>query len=164
MKRSAAVLAALALAACSRSGDGGSSGAGDAAAPPPAPLPTAAINPPAGMIALQIKDAAGKPVSGDPASGKEVFIVCQACHSLQAGENRVGPSLHGVVGRKAGTVPGFAYSSANRGSGLTWTEQQLYTYLENPQKTVPGTYMTFVGVKDPQKRADVIAYLQVASQ
>ncbi|HWE99697.1 MAG TPA: cytochrome c family protein [Caulobacteraceae bacterium] len=159
-----ASLAVLALGACSKAGSDGASGSGGAAAPPPAPLPAAALNPPAGMIPLQITDPAGKPVSGDPALGKQVFVVCQACHALQSGQNRVGPSLHGVIGRKAGTVPGFAYSSANKGSGLTWSQQELYSYLENPTKTVPGTYMTFVGVKDPQQRADVIAYLQVATQ
>jgi cytochrome c len=71
----------------------------------------------------------------------------------------VGPSLHGIVGRHSGSVPGFNYSSANKGSGIVWTQQNLYTYLENPQKMVPGTYMTYTGVKDPQQRADVVAYL-----
>jgi cytochrome c len=82
------------------------------------------------------------------------------CHSLDSGVNRVGPSLHAIVGRHSGTVPGFSYSSANKTSGIVWTEQELYTYLESPQKKIPGTYMTYAGVKDPQKRADVIAYLQ----
>jgi cytochrome c len=112
------------------------------------------------MIPLQIKNASGATVSGDPASGKVVFTQCQTCHSKEPGENKVGPSLHGIIGRHSGMIPGFNYSSANKGSGIVWTEQELYTYLENPQKTVPGTYMTYTGVKDPQKRADVIAYLQ----
>ena len=156
------LLALLVLGACSKSGGG--SGAHEAAATPEAPLSAAAINPPAGKAALQIKDAGGAVVMGDAAAGKEAFVVCQACHSLQAGANRVGPSLHGVVGRKAGSVPGFAYSPANRSSGLIWSEQQLYAYLEHPQKTVPGTYMTYTGVQDPQKRADLIAYLAAAGQ
>ena len=83
-----------------------------------------------------------------------------SCHSTKAGVNNVGPSLHGIIGRRAGSVANFTYSSANKSSGVVWTEQELYTYLESPQKTIPGTYMTFLGVKDPQKRADVIAYLQ----
>jgi cytochrome c len=93
-----------------------------------------------------------------------VFVICSTCHSLQPGQTMVGPSLHGIIGRHSGSVPGFHYSSANKSSGLVWTPQELYVYLEDPQKTVPGTYMTYTGVKDPQKRADVIAYLEQASK
>ncbi|HEY1929139.1 MAG TPA: c-type cytochrome [Caulobacteraceae bacterium] len=114
------------------------------------------------VIPLQIKNDQGQPVTGNPASGQQDFVVCSACHSVQPGQNMVGPSLHGVVNRHAGTVPGFHYSSANKNSGLVWTEQELFTYLESPQKVVPGTYMTYIGMKDPQQRADVIAYLQQA--
>jgi cytochrome c len=127
------------------------------AAAPPEAVPAA---PSATLIKLDIKDAAGNPVSGDPVSGKAVFAQCMTCHSKDAGVNRVGPSLHGIIGRHSGMIPGFNYSTANKTSGLVWSEQELYAYLENPQKVVPGTYMTFTGVKDPQKRADVIAYLQ----
>jgi cytochrome c len=74
--------------------------------------------------------------------------------------NRVGPSLHGIVGRTAGTIEGFRYSPANKNSGITWTEEQLFTYLEDPRKTIPGTFMAFAGIKDPQQRADLIAYLK----
>ncbi len=126
--------------------------------PPAAPAPTAA--PSATSLKLDIKDASGAQVFGDPQSGQQVFMQCMSCHSTTAGENKVGPSLHGIIGRHSGSVPGFNYSSANKGAGIVWTEQELWIYLENPQKTVPGTYMTFIGVKDPQKRADVIAYLQ----
>jgi cytochrome c len=119
---------------------------------------------PAGMIPLQIKTAAGQPVFGNPDNGRQVFVVCSACHSLQAGQNMVGPSLHGIVNRHSGTVPNFHYSPANQKSGLVWNEQELYAYLENPQKVVPGTYMTYTGVKDPQQRADLIAFLQQASK
>jgi len=112
------------------------------------------------MIKLDIKDANGAQVSGDPVSGAEVFTQCMTCHSKDPGVNKVGPSLHGIIGRHSGMVPGFNYSAANKGSGIVWTEQELYAYLENPQKVVPGTYMTYTGVKNPQKRADVIAYLQ----
>jgi cytochrome c len=112
------------------------------------------------MIKLDIKDASGAQVSGDPESGKQVFMQCMTCHSKEPGVNKVGPSLHGIIGRHSGMIPGFNYSTANKNSGKVWTEQELYTYLENPQKEVPGTYMTYTGVKDPQKRADVIAYLQ----
>lgn len=102
-------------------------------------------------------------LTGDAAAGEKVFLQCKACHVLEEGQNRVGPSLHGIVGRPAGTVAGYNYSAANKNSGLTWTEEQLFTYLEAPQKTVPGTKMAFGGVKDPQQRANLIAYLKTAS-
>lgn len=101
--------------------------------------------------------------TGDAAKGKVDFITCQTCHSLDAGVNKIGPSLHGIIGRKAGTVPGFKYSNANKDSGITWTPEKLFQYLEKPQRVVPGTKMTFAGFDDPQKRADVIAYLQANS-
>jgi cytochrome c len=116
--------------------------------------------PSAAMIPLEIKDDSGAAVSGDPVDGKEVFQQCAVCHSTEAGVNKVGPSLHGIIGRHSGIAPNFSYSPANKGSGIVWTEQNIYKYLNNPQKMVPGTYMTFTGVQDPQKRADVIAYLQ----
>jgi cytochrome c len=153
---SVALLAALALTACSKPAQPASQAgqAADDGAAPTAPTP------PAGVIKLDIKDASGAQLSGDPAAGQQVFMQCMTCHSLDSGVNRVGPSLHAIVGRHSGAVPGFSYSNANKTSGIVWTEQALYTYLESPQKTIPGTYMTYAGVKDPQKRADVIAYLQ----
>ena len=97
---------------------------------------------------------------GDAAAGAKTFVQCKACHVTTAGVNRIGPSLHAVVGRKAGIVPGYAYSAANKGSGLVWTEAELFTYLEAPRKVVPGTKMSFAGLKAPQDRANVIAYLK----
>jgi cytochrome c len=82
---------------------------------------------------------------------------------VEPGVNRVGPSLHGIIGRTAGSVPGFNYSAANKGSGVTWTEEVLFEYLENPREFMPGTRMAFVGLKKPQDRADVIAYLKTQS-
>jgi cytochrome c len=119
-----------------------------------------ATSPSAGKLKLSIDVDGGKAIYGDPTAGKAVFNQCVSCHSVAAGENKVGPSLHAIIGRPAGQIPGFRYSDANKKSGKTWSEQELYTYLANPQKEVPGTYMTFIGVSDPQKRADVIAYLQ----
>ncbi len=98
--------------------------------------------------------------TGDATKGKVDFITCQTCHSIDAGVNKIGPSLHAVVGRKAGTIAGFNYSTANKDSGITWTPEKLFQYLESPQRVVPGTKMTFAGFTDPQKRADVIAYLK----
>ncbi len=99
-------------------------------------------------------------LTGDATKGEQVFAQCKTCHVAEKGVNRVGPSLWGVVGRSAGSIAGFKYSPANKNSGLTWTEEQLFTYLEAPQKTIPGTYMAFAGLKKPQDRADVIAYLK----
>lgn len=119
-----------------------------------------ATKPGDGKLKLDIKAAGGVDLYGDPSSGKVVFSQCMTCHSKEPGVNNVGPSLHGIIGRHSGMVPGFSYSDANKGSGKVWSEQELYVYLEDPQKEVPGTYMTYTGVKDPQKRADVIAFLQ----
>jgi cytochrome c len=128
-----------------------------------AAAPTAAKGPP-GTIPLDIKDEKGAPVFGNPTTGKTVFATCGTCHSIAAGQNKVGPSLHGIINRHSGSIPNFRYSAANKKSGIVWTEQNLYTYLASPQKMVPGTYMSFTGYKEPQKRADVIAYLQQATK
>jgi cytochrome c len=98
--------------------------------------------------------------TGDPASGEKVFIQCKTCHVTDPGVNRIGPSLHGIVGRPAGQVAGYTYSPANRDSGITWSPEKLFQYLENPQRVVPGTKMAFGGIQDNQKRADLIAWLQ----
>ncbi|HET7883724.1 MAG TPA: cytochrome c family protein [Acetobacteraceae bacterium] len=104
---------------------------------------------------------AGQVWAQDAAAGEKDFLVCRACH--QIGPNAkiaVGPVLNGVVGRKAGTFPGFQYSDANKNSGLTWTPEELDKYLENPQAVVPHTKMIFPGLKDETKRKNVIAYLE----
>ncbi len=122
-------------------------------APAEAPAPTEAAAPAAGGT-----DYAS--YTGDAAKGKRVFAQCMTCHAVQEGRNNVGPSLYQIVGRTAGTVPGFKYSDANKNSGIVWTEEQLFTYLEKPQATIPGTIMAFPGLRNPQDRADVIAYLK----
>jgi cytochrome c len=127
------------------------------------PATATPATPAAGAVVLAVTDAAGATMSGDPVKGEAVFRQCQTCHVKQVGVNKVGPSLAGIVGRPAGSIPGFRYSEANKGSGITWTEQELYTYLEDPKKKVPGTIMAFAGIKDSQKRADVIAYLKAPS-
>ena len=97
----------------------------------------------------------------DAAAGEKDFVVCRACHQIGPDAKiAVGPVLNGVVGRKAGSYPGFQYSEANRDSGIVWTPEELDKYLESPQTFVPHTKMIFPGLKDPQKRKDVIAYLE----
>jgi cytochrome c len=98
--------------------------------------------------------------AADAAHGKQVFRQCSVCHSDKQGENRVGPSLAGVYGTKAGDVPGFNFSKAMKDSGLVWNDETLNKYLENPQKVVKGTRMAFPGVKNEKDREDVIAYLK----
>jgi len=106
------------------------------------------------------QDAAG----GDPAAGEKDFVVCRACHQIgPTAKNAVGPVLNGVIGRKAGTYPGYEYSAANKNSGITWTPEELQPYLANPQAVVKGTKMVFPGFHgaDADKKIkDVIAYLQ----
>ena len=102
-------------------------------------------------------------LTGDSAMGQRYFGQCRTCHAIEAGVNRVGPSLHGVVGRHAGVVDGYTYTQANLASGRTWDPETLDAYLENPRKNMPGTKMSFAGIDDPQRRADVIAYLSTLS-
>jgi cytochrome c len=103
------------------------------------------------------------PVAGhaaDATAGQAVFKTqCGICHSPLEGKNMVGPTLFGVVGRKSGSVEGFHYSAANKGAGITWTADVLDKYLAAPREVVPGTIMTYAGLKDDTKRADLIAYL-----
>ena len=113
----------------------------------------------AAFAAVVAMPAAAQMPAGNAAAGEKVFAQCKTCHVAEKGVNRVGPSLFGVVGRKSGTVPGYTYSAANKNSGITWTPDKLFAYLEAPQKMVKGTKMAFAGLKKPQDRADVIAYL-----
>jgi len=111
--------------------------------------------------------ASAQDAVGDPVNGEKVFKKCAACHSLSPdGKSKIGPDLYGVVGRTTGTVEGFSYSDvmATAGAdGHVWTEEELGTYLENPKAMFPGTKMTFVGLKKPEDRADVIAYIKQVS-
>jgi cytochrome c2 len=98
--------------------------------------------------------------AADAAAGEVVFkSQCSVCHSVQPGKNMVGPSLAAIVGRKAGQQPGFHYSPANAKSGLTWDAATLDRYLTSPAAVVPHTIMTYGGLKDADKRANLIAYL-----
>ena len=96
----------------------------------------------------------------DVAAGEKDFLVCRACHQIGPNaKNAVGPVLNGIVGRTAGTYPNYEYSAANKDSGLVWLPDELDKYLTSPQTVVPHTKMIFPGLKDAQKRKDVIAFL-----
>jgi cytochrome c len=94
-------------------------------------------------------------------AGEAVFKrYCAVCHSVEAGKNKIGPSLAGIIGRKAGSVPGYSYTDANKNSGVTWDDNNLDTYLTDPKKFIPGTKMLFAGVKSDDDRKALIAYLK----
>lgn len=165
---------ALATGACS-GGDAGSSEEAAAPAEAEAPAEEAAeeAEAPAEEAAEETAEAATEAdpmattdgisyasLTGDAAAGRIVFAQCRSCHTTEEGVNKTGPSLAGIVGRDAGSVADYNYSPANASSGLTWTEEQMYVYLENPQRTIPKTKMIFPGLREAQKRADVIAYLK----
>jgi cytochrome c len=97
--------------------------------------------------------------AGDPTEGQQVFARCATCHSTTPGENKIGPSLAGVVGRKSGTELGYDYSPALKAANITWDEHTLDQFLANPQGDVQGTKM-FINVPSAMERANVIAYLQ----
>jgi nitrite reductase (NO-forming) len=101
--------------------------------------------------------------AGDAGVGQKVFRKCGACHSLEPGRSMIGPSLGGIIGRKAGTEQGFTYSPAMKQANITWTPETLATYLADPQKAVPGNRMPFPGLKSAHDRDDVIAYLLQAT-
>ena len=113
------------------------------------------------IAVLSLAGSAAAMAAGEPEKGVQVFKTqCAICHAVEAGRNKIGPSLAGVVGRKAGSVDGFHYSEANKNSGLTWDHATLDTYLANPKAVVKGTTMAYPGLKDAQARADLIAYLK----
>jgi cytochrome c len=99
---------------------------------------------------------------GDAARGERKFEECAACHKIERSEDSVGPDLHGVFGRKAGTLVDFRYSPALKRSGITWSPQTLDTFLADPQKAVPANRMPYAGLAEASDRADLIAYLQKA--
>ena len=162
-----AACAALALAACSKKADDtattttssetAGTGGGNAATMTTTSTTTTAAAAPAADNTDTLSGAKLASFTGDATKGEAVFVQCKTCHDVAV--NKIGPHLQGVVGRKAGSIADFSYSAANKNSGITWTPEKLFQYLEKPQRVVPGTKMTFAGISDPQKRADLIAYL-----
>jgi cytochrome c len=120
------------------------------------------------LLTSAVMSNAAHAQAGNAEAGEDVFKKCRACHAVGAGaENKVGPQLNGIIGRKSGTVEGFNYSEANKeagAKGLVWTEEELLKYLEAPLTYMPKNKMAFAGLKDEQDRRDVVAYLIKASK
>lgn len=115
----------------------------------------------AGAIAALSLGLAAPASAQDVKAGESVFAQCRACHQVgPKARNLVGPELNGLIGRKAGSVPGYNYSSANKNSGLTWDEATFKEYIANPRAKIPGTKMAFAGIKDPKKVDNLLAYLK----
>jgi nitrite reductase (NO-forming) len=121
---------------------------------------TAEARPAVAATAPTLAVTIAAPTGGDVIAGRQVFRKCQACHSLEAGKNLVGPSLAGIIGKKSAADPNFAYSPAMKRAGITWSRKTLDSYLANPQKSIPGNRMPFPGLKSDHDRADIIAFLE----
>ena len=103
--------------------------------------------------------------AADPAKGKTVFARCMACHKIDASNTSgLGPNLNRVVGRRAGTLPGFRYSPAMTGANRVWSDAALDAYLAAPARAIPGNRMVFAGLASPADRQNVIAYIKSASK
>lgn len=134
----AAIVLAMLVAAC---------GGGEEQAVPAAATSTAA--------------AGGEPVTASAAgAAPAAFAQCRTCHAVEKGKHMIGPSLHGVMGTRAASVAGYTFSAPLKASGLTWDEATMDKWLEAPMQLVPGTKMTYAGLKDPAQRQGVIAYLK----
>jgi cytochrome c len=115
-------------------------------------------------LALVLASDAADAAQGDPETGARVYRACAACHSLEPGKHRTGPSLAGIWGKEAGTVEGFhRYSPALGLADVRWNKQTLDAWLADPEAFIPGNRMTFPGVRDGRARDDLIAYLKVAT-
>lgn len=116
------------------------------------------------LFVLATAGAATAAPSGDPVHGQQLFSRCGACHSIDAGgPNRVGPNLHGVIGRQVGKAPGFRYSDALKAQSFVWDDARLDRWLADPRAMVPGTLMILRTPSDAERR-DLIAYLKKASR
>lgn len=114
------------------------------------------------VVALALTLAAGAAAPGDAARGEKIYARCLACHALAY--DRVGPRHCGLLGRRAGAVPGFDYSPSIKASGIVWNAKTLDRFLADPLRMVPGTTMTYAGIPDALERSDLIAYIARAGK
>jgi cytochrome c len=153
-------LAALSLlAACSKpSAPAESAATPEAASPPPPPALTAA------QKKTLLADLPAAYQSADLDNGQAKFAICKTCHNTAQGAGAMtGPDLYGIFGRKAGSEPGFAYSDGMKSLGVTWDAASLDKWISDPRAMLPGTKMTYLGMKDAKDRTDVIAYLKTVT-
>ena len=102
--------------------------------------------------------------AADVAKGEKLYKKCKACHALEAGKKKIGPSLAGVFGRTSGTLEGFKFSKAMKDAAIVWDDETISAYLANPKKYIPKNRMAFPGMKKEQDRVDLIAYLKEATK
>ena len=153
------VAVAALLVACGQKTSSGS----DQASTPTEPASAPAIATPEQAKAL-VATLPAPFNAGDPEAGKAKFTPCAACHTVtQGGPNMTGPNLYGIFGRKRASLANFDYSDPFKAVGGTWYAAGIDTWISGPQAMIPGTRMSFPGLKDPKDRADVIAYLKVAT-
>jgi cytochrome c len=113
------------------------------------------------FAAAALACSAGISQAQDVAAGEQSFRKCLPCHAIGPNaQNKIGPALNGLDGRKAGTVPGYNYSEANKNSGIVWNEETFKEYIRNPMAKVPGTKMAFAGIRNDKEIADLWAYLK----
>lgn len=160
MRRPAVLLAltcaAAALAACGKSGGQATGSESNAGAPASAPVELTDA-----QKAALVAELPAPYNKGDIAHGKTVFLICKSCHTtVQGGSDMTGPNLWGVFGRKAGTEGSFKYSDGLKAAGWTWDAERIDHWIADPKAVIPGTKMSFVGIKNPQDRIDLIAYLK----
>jgi cytochrome c len=160
MVNTKAIAGLLALSAMLAACSAGSEGETDTSAQAEATATTVPAGPLAATDMSTVDGTTLANFTGNAANGKQVFAQCRTCHVTDAGVNKIGPSLNNIIGRTAGTVPGYTYSAANAGAGFVWTKEKLFQFLEKPQRVIPQTKMIYGGLPNAQKRADLIAYLE----
>jgi cytochrome c len=123
------------------------------------------MNQPAALLAFVAALTPASAIAADVAAGQAIFARCKICHTVEAGgRSGVGPNLHGIFGRKAGSLDGFTYSEAMKNSGITWDDDTIRQYLNDPKNFIPGNKIAFPGIKDEIELSNLLAYLHEAAQ